>query len=362
MLLDDHADAGDVALDDVDEANSDDTGEWLSGLRAAGLPVRTPTPQPRPPAFEIPSVFAELIEASWTPSTRAAYSASWRRFSLWCDLHGLDDPYRASPVDVATWIRSLVDRRLSPAYIARELAALRFEFDNAGITSPTMHVIVKRTVAGARRILGTAQHQAIPLRLDPLRTILTGMAIVANRPHNHPQVRRDRALLAIGFAAARRPSEIVALNVEDLTFDNRGVLVNVRRSKTDQEAAGYPIAVPYSKIETCCPVRAVMALARDRRTGPLFRSVDRHGRLGRRLAADSVSTIVRTHVRQVLQQDPTDYSGHSLRRGFVTEARHHNVANHLTMRQTGRKDPRSLERYDDPADLFDDAVKALEWM
>ncbi|QDL37936.1 hypothetical protein EUB48_12115 [Rhodoferax sediminis] len=55
---------------------------------------------------------------------------------------------------------------------------------------------------------------------------------------------RDRALLLLGFAAALRRSELVALNVEDLQFVREGMIVCLRRSKTDPEAVGRKIAVP----------------------------------------------------------------------------------------------------------------------
>jgi len=47
---------------------------------------------------------------------------------------------------------------------------------------------------------------------------------------------RDRALLLLGFAGAFRRSELVSLDVGDLEFTPRGVRVQLRRSKTDQEA------------------------------------------------------------------------------------------------------------------------------
>ena len=55
---------------------------------------------------------------------------------------------------------------------------------------------------------------------------------------------RDRALLAFGMGLAARRSELVALDVVDLEWDDQGVRVTVRRSKTDQEGGGAVVAVP----------------------------------------------------------------------------------------------------------------------
>ena len=55
---------------------------------------------------------------------------------------------------------------------------------------------------------------------------------------------RDRALLLLGFAGALRRSELVGLNVEDLDFREEGLVITVRRSKTDQEGEGREIGNP----------------------------------------------------------------------------------------------------------------------
>jgi site-specific recombinase XerC len=49
---------------------------------------------------------------------------------------------------------------------------------------------------------------------------------------------RDRALLLVGFAGAFRRSELVALDVADIEETQTGLLVTIRRGKTDQEAQG----------------------------------------------------------------------------------------------------------------------------
>lgn len=53
---------------------------------------------------------------------------------------------------------------------------------------------------------------------------------------NRPKDVRDRALLLLGFATAMRRSELAALDVADVEFVVKGMLLTIRRSKTDQEA------------------------------------------------------------------------------------------------------------------------------
>src|SRR5205823_5956726 len=68
---------------------------------------------------------------------------------------------------------------------------------------------------------------------------------------------RDRALLLVGFAGAFRRSELVAVDVSDLRFGTEGLLITIRRSKTDQEGSGRDVAIPHGAYELTCPVRAM---------------------------------------------------------------------------------------------------------
>ena len=44
---------------------------------------------------------------------------------------------------------------------------------------------------------------------------------------------RDRAVLLLGFAGAFRRGELVSLDVADVTFSSDGLVVQLRRSKTE---------------------------------------------------------------------------------------------------------------------------------
>ena len=356
MHLDDHPD-GLLDTDDDLALEVDDDGEWLGSLRRAGLPVR-PEVSSRP-GVVVEDGVAALVGESWAASTRRAYESSWLRFGAWCYVRGLDDPLDAGETEVAAWVAAHVEQGLTAAYLRRQLAALANAFELAGRPSPTRHPLVKRTVAGAHRRLGTTQHRAPPLGLDELRRVVTTMWVVDGRPHSHPAVRRDRALLLLGWAAALRASELVALDVADVAFDgdpdgggDGGLLVRVRRSKTDVNAGGAHVAVPYARHLVSCPVRATMLLARERRTGALFRRIDRHGRIGGRLSPEAVTDLLRRRLADLGEIDPALYSSHSLRAGFVTEMRARSVPDHLIARHTRHRDLRMLEVYDRPTDLF----------
>ena len=164
---------------------------------------------------------------------------------------------------------------------------------------------------------------------------------------------RDRVLLLVGFSGAFRRSEIASLEVADLTFTAEGLIINLRRSKTDQEAKGREVGIPFGADEVTCPVRSLKTwLARANiELGPVFRSVGKSGRLSHRpLAPDSVAWIIRQAARRAGIRG--NVSGHSLRSGHVTTAARAGVPELVIMRQTGHLSVTTLRKYIRRGELF----------
>ena len=112
--------------------------------------------------------------------------------------------------------------------------------------------------------------------------------------------KRDRALLALGFAGAFRRSELCALEVDDLVEVPDGLRVLIRRSKTDQTGEGQEVAIPRGyKLR---PVEAVQAwlAAAEISSGPVFRAVTKGGKMSDiALADDSASRVVKRYASRV---------------------------------------------------------------
>jgi len=363
MILDHDRELDDRELaDDVDDGGG---GEWLSGLRAAGVPVTTSNTAPRGRRAPSPAV-QQLIERSLAPGTQEAYRADWRLFDAWCTAHGIDDGLDCDELDVAEYVAALVHQRVAMSTLRRRIAAISWTYANAERPAPTTSRGVRLVLAGAANTLGTHQRRAAPLRLDDLRRLVRAIPIVHH--HRSPELnRRDQVLLLVGWAAALRSSELVALDVDDIDFtgnpDNGtggGMLVRVRHSKTDQTANNAFVEVPYTTSAAWCPVRYTMLHVRHIRTGALFRNFDRHTK-GRRLGDEAISRILKQHITNLLDQPADLYSSHSLRAGYVTEARAHHIPDHLIARHTRHKDLRMLGVYDRPADLFNDPAFNPDW-
>ena len=172
---------------------------------------------------------------------------------------------------------------------------------------------------------------------------------------------RDRALLLVGFAGGFRRSELVALNCSDVEHVRQGIVVHVRRSKTDQEGVGRKIGIPLGRTRWC-PVAAFEEwLARSGiEDGSVYRPVDRHGNLlSGRLSGEAVALIVKERVSAV-GLNPQEYSGHSLRAGLATSAAAAGASSWKIRQQTGHASDAMLARYIRDGELFvDNAVGAL---
>jgi integrase len=147
---------------------------------------------------------------------------------------------------------------------------------------------------------------------------------------------RDRALLLVGFAAALRRSELVALDRCDVAETAEGLVVTLRRSKTDQEGQSRKIGVPYGSNPATCPVRALRAWTEIAGVvdGPLFVTVDRSGRPGTARASDRAVARAVQRAAQGAGLDRARYAGHSLRAGLATSAAAAGASERSIMAQT----------------------------
>lgn len=292
---------------------------------------------------------AEYIQAGKADATLRAYRADWRHFENWCQAQGfLALP--AAPETIAFYLGDFGGLQAA-ATLTRRLTSINKVHRAAGHPAPALmqHLAVGETLKGIRRTHGTEQHPKQPLFTAELR------AIVDRLPATLIGI-RDRALLLVGFAGAFRRSELVNVRFEDVTETEEGLLIRVRRSKTDQEGKGREVAIPYGSSPDTCPVRAWRTWMEAARltAGPLFRRVDRHGHVnGRGLHRDSVAGIVKRAVNGA-GLDPHLYAGHSLRAGLCTQAYVNGARELDIMRQTGHKSLETVRKYIRGRGLFRD--------
>lgn len=286
-------------------------------------------------------------------NTRRAYASDWKDFERWCT--GRQAPAcPAAPSTVALYLTALAATH-KVSTLTRRLSAISQAHRTAGLPSPTEEAGVRGLMAGIRRSRGTASTAKRPLLVPELQALLAAL------PENLLGL-RDRALLLVGFSGAFRRSELVSLNAEDVLETGDGLVLTLRRSKVDQEAAGRSVAIPRGREAATCPVQA---LARWREAagiaeGPLFLRVNRHGQvLQHRLSGEAVALVVKRYAARA-GLDPKEFAGHSLRAGLATSAAIAGKSERAIMNQTGHKSTTTLRRYIRDANLFrDNAAEGL---
>lgn len=333
-------------------------------------------------------------------NTARAYESDLGAYFRWCELYDIL-PVPADPMTVANYIgdrgelvNDAGDWLYAPATIARWVASINKAHAVEGHMPPGKHPDVQRTLSGIRRLHARSPKRVSPLLLTDLRKVLTAIDF-----QSYPAGiigHRDNAILLMGFAGAFRRSELCDINIGDVTVHGEdGLHVRLFVTKTDQEGKGFVKALPYGANPiTCAPcafvrwVRvleafdtgrpAVMKALRETEINvhvcrepflsllrvdsslPLFRPVTKGGEIGTTtISGHVVNDVVKRRVEDI-GFNYTRYGGHSLRAGFITQAFRAGASAHEIMRQTGHRDPATLEIYSRENDpLRQNAVTAI---
>ncbi len=328
-------------MDTRDAANGPDTA--LATLRQMALL----------PLADVAERAHDYAHQAKAPNTWRAYRSDWRDFAAWCSDHGLPS-LPAEPQTVALYLSALAPTHKTST-LRRRLSAVAQAHKAAGHPSPTKAPEVALPWQGIRRTHGTAELGKAPILTADLR------ALVAALPDS-PLGARDRALLLVGFAGAFRRSELVALDVADVEFTRLGLVVTIRRSKTDQEGQGRQLGIPHGADPATCPVRALRAWLDTAAIveGPIFRPLTRHGAILPGRLSDKAVALVVKRAALAAGLDPRRYAGHSLRSGLATSAAAAGASERAIMNQTGHKSLTVARRYIRAGSLFrENAAAAL---
>lgn len=177
---------------------------------------------------------------------------------------------------------------------------------------------------------------------------------------------RDTALLLVAFASGgRRRSELGRLLIERIerterregrgsdATEVRSARILLGRTKATEAQAGASIIVTGRALRWLDAWLEQLAEAdpEGAAAGPIFRPIDRWGRVARRgLTGDAVADVLKARC-EAAGLDPTDYSAHGLRSGFLTEASLRGVPIEAAMRHSLHASVQSAQRYFDDQSL-----------
>lgn len=266
---------------------------------------------------EVARAIAQHARAS---NTRRCYDYAWRDWVTWCEERRLC-PCPPDAESVATYLSSFATEGLSwsrarLAYCAIK-SVLRAQGAPGWEANRGAPWVVQTQVAALRRLLRPSEKGKDPICLDDLERMLPPVDSLELGSL------RDRAILLTLFWGAFRRSELVGLLFADVEWRSQGIILRLRRSKTDQEGVGRAIAIFYQDARPhLCACRALDAWLHVARieSGALFRRLDRARHAAEdTLTGGSIAQIVKYYATRA-GIDASKVSGHSLRSGFVTTA------------------------------------------
>ncbi|SMF82162.1 Phage integrase family protein [Tistlia consotensis] len=294
-------------------------------------------------------------------------------------LHHLFDPVERArepghgmPAEVEGELRARGALRAlphRPATVERRLAAWKYLTGLRGLPVEAFaEEALRRTLRAGRRADPRPKRKKSARAVD--RELLERLTATCS-PYSLRGA-RDRALLELAWASGgRRRSEVARLAVEDLETlpdqevrDGQGrgqqltaLRVHLGRTKTTiaaEDAGVLVVGRPADSLEAWLRLAGIEG-------GPIFRSIDRQGRLGERaLTPETVNRILKARA-QAAGLDPAEISAHGLRSGYLTQACHDNVPLAAAMAQSKHRSVKTaIGYYDQAAVAGSRAARLLE--
>jgi integrase len=294
---------------------------------------------------------AAISEQKRAANTRSSYAWDWLDFTRWCAAFGRE-ALPCSPDTLSLYLVDLAHRGRLVSTIERRVTSINAQHLAAGFASPAPPCgDVREVVAGLGRKLGRAPRNAkAALSVEDLRKLLDATA------DDGPRGCRDRTILLVGFASGLRRSDLVRLDLADVSFRREGFVLSISRSKTDQSGAGRLLGIPRGSHRGTCPVAALKRwiLERGDKAGPLFCGLARPGDgvlPHRRMTGERVCELVQDAAKRA-GLDWKRYGAHSLRAGCATAAAAAGASDVAIMSRTGHASAGMLKRYVRPGRLF----------
>ncbi|WP_081847899.1 site-specific integrase [Microbulbifer sp. HZ11] len=293
----------------------------------------------------------EYLNAATSESTRRAYRSAIRQFEKWGGR---------LPANTDALVRYLLERAetVNPRTLDLHLTAIGQWHRYQGIASPTLDPLIQKTMRGIRRLHAQPKKKAKALRPEHIAALARH---IRSSPESHKS-RRDLALVLMAYFGAFRRSELVSIRVEDLRWEEDGLIVFLPRSKTDQTGEGMERALPFGTPDVC-PLRALRRWLEHAliERGPVFRAVTRWDRVQEKPLNPGAVNHILKQLATACGFDFVDaLSSHSFRRGMSTSAARAKVDFELIKKQGGWKSDATVWEYiEEGQRMTDNAASTL---
>lgn len=263
------------------------------------------------------ATFSRRARGAYASNTERAIKADTDLFTVWCIGHG----HASMPASVET-VEAFIDSMASlkaPATVRRYVSSITKMHEAAGAASPTTdyktgryRLPIQLALKRMHRAKGRRQKQVKGMTFDIRARLL-------EKIDDSAKGLRDRALITVAYDTGLRRSELVALDMADLTTGTDGLAtLIIRKSKTDQEGQGVQALIAPDTLAHLTAWIEKAAITQ----GALFRPIRKADRVQPdRLTGQSVRLILKT--RAIESGLPLSIvekiSGHSPRVGLAQD-------------------------------------------
>ena len=214
-------------------------------------------------------------------NTRSAYARAIGSFCSWCDERGLQLT-TITPVAVAAYIEQHAG---AIATRKQHLVAIRHLFDYL-VTGHVIEANPAHAVRGPKYVVRKGKTPV--LAAADARRLLNSIEVTTIKGL------RDRALLGVMFYSFARVGAVVGMNVEDYYPNGRRFWLRLH----EKGGKFHKLPAHHKAEEYMDTYLAASGIAEEKRQ-PLFRSLDRHGRLtDRRLIRQRVLEMIKRRARR----------------------------------------------------------------
>ena len=342
----------------------------------------------------------KLKQSARSKSTRTKYLGDWKKFVAYTeeflnynpeskDINISKENAENSIVRYVSWLKE--DKKAKDLKGKSEITNRKHIKLDTGNSPPTNYKLstLKRKIASIKYYFKTHRGITINTNNQSLVEILDGIGqeykdkqetktkqayeilkkdlkqIIDSIPDDENITNiRDRAMILLGWWSVCRRSEILNLTYEDITFFDDSFEIHIRFSKTDQTGEGEKKLLPYNK-DKYCPYSALktwLEIARIE-SGPLFYKIrklkkdedmDSIHRIekyrlkdGKKisLSDDRFVWILKKRAENAGIESWKNISGHSLRRGFITQATLEKFDNDEIKLASGHQDTKTVDTY-----------------
>ena len=296
----------------------------------------------------------DLKKKAIADNTQRARNTDTSSYFIFCRLilpnkNEIYDPYPITEKKVDEFICYLADvKKLKFNTIYRTVSTLnQIKIEQDGEQATILTPQIKLLLKGLKHEKGINQ--------EPARAITYNMLCEIMSTCNQSSIEyRNRIILLVGWLGAFRRSEISKLQLQDFIFEENGLIIKIRKSKTDQDSSGAYIGIPNAPKEALFdPVQSIKNyIERYHKesipTDPFFPRIGRHLKESyllpakyRPISAHGVNEAIVYHGKQAGYR----ISSHGLRRGLITELAKLGVPERHIMMLSRHKSTATMRRY-----------------